>query len=1244
MAARDLAIEVLGPLTVRVDGEPVSVGGPRPRALLVRLVVAGELVATDRLVDDLWAGDPPRSAINTLQTYVSMLRRALGDADQSIVVRDGPGYRIATDAVRLDAERFTTLVADARATVDPAERLRFLDDALALWAGPALVDVADAEWARPAAQRLEEARLGAIEDRIDALLALGAHGAAVAELPGLVDAHPLRERLAGQLVLALYRSGRQAEALRAYDRTREVLVEELGVEPGPELAALQRAVLEQDPVLDAPAVAVPAPSSPASGATTSRPVTDGSAGDLARAATTADGPSAARDLLPSHPPALPPGAARYARRPIVGRDPEREHLRAAFAAAAAGQPRLVLVSGEPGIGKTRLAASLAADVHDGGGTVLWGACPRETLGPFQPFAAALREYLRSLPGRDASRVVEALGPLTSLLPELGGDPGESSDPGHGRFRLFEAVASALALLAGEGGVVLVLDDVHWADPDTCSLLTHVLRREATPAPLVVATVRSHDAEPNPALVEAIADLQRDRLVTRLALGGLTTDAIRQLGDAIDATSDPGSPSDPASGSSSEAAAGSTLDVEDADDLQRATGGNPYFVEELLAARREGSTGPTAADGAEVPASIRDVLQARFHRLGEPVRAVLDVAALVGASFDLAVVDRAGDVHGDDLLDRVDRAVDAGLLIESTEVLGRYAFAHELVRQVLVEQHGATRRARIHLRIADALEVIEADGGVIDTSDIPSAVAHHRLAALPLGDVEVAAAASVHAARQAIERLAFADARMTAEAALAALDRAGAVGSPASRAELLLELGRAHRAAGDLTAAGAAFAEAVELGRVAGRADLEADAALGAIGPRPTGTRLDYEPPDPDLLVMAERALDSLGDDPTRRAALLAARVWLLPRTSPIEERLAAVDEALALAEASGEPALEARALLARHAVLLVPDRLDERIDAVEQAIARAEEAGAADVEVLARVAAATDLVERADIAAVRDQVDHLTALADRLHQPAFHFYPRTFGVLLSLMAGDHVAAEAKAWEMFEATKVLNTAVPGEVALVSRLYQVARDRGTLGELFPLLGGQLEGNTQPFLHAAYALGAAEVGELAIAREQMALVVGTEDDLAGDVDRVPREGVWLGTTALTAEAAARLGDEAAAVSLARRLTPYAGHLVAVGAMFCLGSVDRYVGLSHRAAGDLDLADRWLAAGIELDRRVGALPFVVRGLAERAVALQARGRPGDAGLAEELATEAIALADELGLAAPWALLALDEDRFPGA
>src|SRR5262249_39876712 len=239
---------ILGPLEVLVDDHTVPLGGLKQRALLALLLLdAGRVVSTDRLVNALWGEDPPRTAVTSLQNFISQLRKLLGA--ESLETKS-PGYRLDVAAGELDLDRFRALVEEARAA--PAdERSGQLREALGLWRGPALADFAFEAWATNEIGRLEEMRLAALEDRIEADLAAGCDAELVGELETLVAEHPLRERLRAQLMLALYRSGRQADALAAYQDGRRVLVDDLGIDPGPTLQQLYRAILRQESGLDA---------------------------------------------------------------------------------------------------------------------------------------------------------------------------------------------------------------------------------------------------------------------------------------------------------------------------------------------------------------------------------------------------------------------------------------------------------------------------------------------------------------------------------------------------------------------------------------------------------------------------------------------------------------------------------------------------------------------------------------------------------------------------------------------------------------------------------------------------------------------------------------------------------------------------------------------------------------------------------------------------------------------------------
>src|SRR4051794_8917577 len=324
-ARRAMEFRILGPLEVTNELGPVAMGGIKPRALLaVLLLHANESVSAERLALALWGDDAPAGATRTVRVYVSRLRKALGDADA--VTTTAAGYRLRVRPDELDAERFQRGVAEGRlalAAGEPERAALVLERALALWRGPPLADLAFEPFAQDEIARLEEQRLSALEARAEAHLATGRHVELVSELRSLLAAHPTREGLAAQLMLALYRSGRQAEALEVYRGTRHVLVEESGVEPGPALRRLHQAVLAQDPGLG----------------------------------------------LETPERELPPELDAGGEPPLAGRDAELDRLRAHWDAARDGAGRLVVVLGGAGMGKTRLAAELAGEVHREGGAV-----------------------------------------------------------------------------------------------------------------------------------------------------------------------------------------------------------------------------------------------------------------------------------------------------------------------------------------------------------------------------------------------------------------------------------------------------------------------------------------------------------------------------------------------------------------------------------------------------------------------------------------------------------------------------------------------------------------------------------------------------------------------------------------------------------------------------------------------------------------------------------------------------------
>jgi DNA-binding SARP family transcriptional activator len=403
-----MEFRILGPLEALDEGRPLGLGGSKQRALLaVLLLHANETLATDRLIDELWAERPPATAAKTVQVYISRLRKALagGDGDDpagGVATREH-GYQLRLDPERLDAHRFERLVAQGRrelAVGRPERAAAALEEALSLWRGPPLADLAYEPFAQREIARLEDLRAAALEQLIEAKLALGRHAEVIGELEGLIAQHPYRERLRAQLMLALYRSERQADALQAYQDARRTLVEELGIEPGERLRGLERAILAQDPRLHLVAAEEPAAAEPAD--------------------------------------EVPRGA-------FVGRERELAELVGGLDDAFAGRGRLFLLVGEPGIGKSRLAEELIAHARARGASVLVGRCWEAGGAPaYWPWVQSLRPYLRDTDAETLrSQLGEGAADVARLFPELRdrlGDlaPAPAVESEGARFRLFDS--------------------------------------------------------------------------------------------------------------------------------------------------------------------------------------------------------------------------------------------------------------------------------------------------------------------------------------------------------------------------------------------------------------------------------------------------------------------------------------------------------------------------------------------------------------------------------------------------------------------------------------------------------------------------------------------------------------------------------------------------------------------------------------------------------------------------------------
>jgi DNA-binding SARP family transcriptional activator len=1162
-----IELSILGPLRARRDGVDVALGGRRQKAVLARLALAeGATVPVERLVDDLWDGDPPRTAVGTVQSYVSNLRRALGRDGEPVIERVGDGYRLAVDREGLTATRFEELVARAtppagshptRAEVDAA--LALLDDALALWHGTALADLADEPWAQPAAVRLEELRLAAMEARFALHLDAGRHSVVTGDLEAAATAHPLRERFAAQLVLALYRSGRQADALRAYERTRSHLADELGLDPGPELARLAARVLDQDPALD---------HVPLDEGVTPPPAT----GDQI----SLQGAGSDRRFEGVGVLALP--ASAVPRHHLRGRAAEIEAVGAAWAQVEAGDRRLAVLAGEAGMGKTRLAQEVAARVHARGGHVFWGRCTADALLSYQPVVEALRTAAREL-GDEATRALLAGHPgVAPLLPDLVDGRSDTT-----RYEMYEALVALVDDVTAGRPAMLVVDDAQWADTSTLSLLRHLLEHPRAGRLLVLATIRRPAGRATPDLDRLVADQARAGTGAVVELEGLAADEVATLlGDR-----------------------GVTLDDEATRAIHARTAGNPFFVESL--ADQGGDLG--AADVRALPDSVRDVLDQRLAALPAEAATVLAAAAVIGPRVAL---DLLGEVTGQDpdaVLDAADAAVAARLLVEDDE-LGWVGFPHALVRQALLARTTRNREAQLHLRVADALR-----GGAAPAAE----EAGHLLAAGRMADPERVADATERAALDALRALADDEAVTWAERGLAVLppDAHG------PRAGLSLMRARAERRRGRREAAQRAVADVAEAARAGGIALMLAEAAQesalieGGVG-------FSFGEVDEALLALLDEALAAQPPEAGQvRAGLLAWAAIARGGGDDLDvvDRLSA--ESLALAEEHGSHRTGiALSRFARRIALQGPAGLAGRL-AIGPATTEAAE-GWSDLEVVSLVLDVADLMEAGRLDEARRARERLRDLVARYPRPVFASYLLFVDACWALVEGDVDRAAALSDQALEVGAEALGA-NGFQAWAGQQYMVARERGDLGPLVAqveTLVSQLPGLA--VWRVALAVCRVAGGDDAGARAAYAPIVAD-----GTLAIPARSALWYTTVTQLAEVARLVGDAPTCRLLVDALAPVADNVTVTGmGAVSIGHCTRYLGLAQAGAGDLDGAEATLARAAEQAGAAGFGPWRARALVDRAAVLDERGGPGAAEAAADLRAEAQDLAADLGVA----------------
>ncbi|MGH8973221.1 MAG: ATP-binding protein [Acidimicrobiia bacterium] len=907
-------------------------------------------------------------------------------------------------------------------------------------------------------------------------------------------------------------------------------------------------------------------------------------------------------------PAALPGRLRVA--PpfgFFGRTAERDVLENAWKEAADGRRRVVLVSGEPGVGKTGLAAEFSRALHAQGALVLYGRCDEDLGLPYQPFIEAARAGLDAGSGTELQPWVDAHGDaLAHVLPEVSRRfPGVPSSPAMDaeteRYRFFQAMIALLARLSAVRPVLVVLDDLHWATQPTLLLLKHLVASSEPMAVLVLGTYRESDVSRDHPLADLLAELRREASVDRIPLRGLGDDEVVAL---------------------VEGAAGHALEdemVAFAHAAARETDGNPFFLTEILrhlaesgAVVHERDRWVAAGDLAAVhlPASVRDVIGHRVRRLGEEAGRVLSVAAVIGRDFDDELLARAAEVDDDVLLDVLEAATGAALVTEVPGRPGRFSFSHALVQHALYEDLGGLRRVRAHQRVAAALEALCGD----DPGERVAQLAHHWITATrpaePLKAIDYAMRAGDRALDQLVPEEA---AGWYAQALQLHTDRDA---SDELRLELLIRLGEAQRRAGQ-----AAFRQSLLEASTLARRRGDNARLVRAVLASNRGTFSAAGEVDHEKVEALEAARAALGNDhTTERARVLATLASELTFSGAWERRRDLADEALAVARRLGDDATLARVLNLRASTIQVSETVTERMAGTAENLEVTGRLGDPLERYFALWTRRLAAAEAGDRAEADRALDELEQLAGALGQPALRWYAMNQRVVGELLAGRIEDAERLAADAVQ----LGHECEGPEAFVIytlQLFTVRLDQGRLGELEPVIAQAMADNPGlPVVRALLALAYTELERTDDARRVFAI------DAANDFSDLPYDLTWGTSLSALSQVCGRLEDREAAAVLFEKLRPSSG-VVSHSVVFTLGAIDRYLGLLAATLGRFDEAEAYFRSAARLHEEIGAPAWLARTHLDWGRLLVQRGGPGDTDRPRRLLNQALATALDLGL-----------------
>jgi tetratricopeptide (TPR) repeat protein len=884
---------------------------------------------------------------------------------------------------------------------------------------------------------------------------------------------------------------------------------------------------------------------------------------------------------------------------LVGRQREMAALRGGLDDAIRGRGRLFLLSGEPGIGKSRLADELAEAAQQLGATVLWGRCWEAGGAPaYWPWVQAIRAYvadtdktaLRRQLGSGAADLAQIVPELGQPFPDLAATP--LADPDAARFRLFDSVTAFLLRAAHHQPIVLILDDLQAADIPSLLLLRFVAGELSKTAVLVIGTYRDVDVDRDHPLTPTLAELVRYAATRRLHLRGLEPPDVAHYVEAVSGLRPP-------------------ADVVAA--IHRETEGNPLFLGEVVrlaaAEGRLDDADPAYWERA-IPQGVREVIGLRVNRLSKECSRTLSLASVLGREFHVAPLEHISGLSHEELEEVMDEAAAARVVGEVPESPGRLRFAHALIRDTLYDELPPSHRTRLHARAAKALEELYGP----DPDPHLAELAHHFCEAGRGVVADRAVEFARRAGDHALIQLAYEESVRLYRMALRALELQESV-DERTRLELLLSLGDAGMRAGDRHYGRESFLAAADAARRVSAPELLARAALG-YGGRFVWARAGN---DRTVVPLLQDALESLGKESSPLRARLMARLSGALRDEPARERRAALSaQAVEMARRLDDAATLAYALDGRYSAIWAPDTTDERLAIADEIVTLAEEFGDDERAFQGHHYRLAALLETGDLPAMKRELETNARAAEALHQPAQRWYVAATIALLALFEGRLVEAQALIEHAYDHGRRAESMHALGVLRLQE-YALRREQGRAAEMEKPLADVIRDYWfWPCVRAVAVHLQAELGRTAEAKREF------DACAAADFVDWPLDNDWLLGLTLFADVCTSLGDGRRAATLYALLLPYENRNAFGHPEFGTGSVARSLANLASTMGRFDEAERHFANALEMNIRMGALPWVAHTRHELARMLLKRDNPGD----RERAVDELHQAAEIALA----------------